>query len=81
MVTPWVSEENSESIFDCDGDKITLCEPLVLINVVEVSDRELSVDPELQELEDRGDEYLSNDDDDVNALFTIDGDDDKQIIK
>ena len=79
-----MSEENSESIFGCDDDKITLCEPLVLINVVGVtgSDRKLLVDPELQQLEDRGYEYLSNDDDDdVNALFTIDGDDDKQIIK
>ena len=68
-------------LFDSDGDEITLFEPLILNDVVKVSDRELLVDPELQELEDHGGGYLSNDDDDVDSLFTIDGDGDKKIIK
>ena len=68
-------------LFDGDGDEITLLEPLIMIDDVRVSDRDLLVDPELEELEEHGGGYLSNDDDDVELMFTIDGDGDKKMIK
>ena len=72
-------------LFDSDGDRIKLFEPL-LKHVDLTCDNDLDEfqnidDPELKELEDRGGGYLSNDDDDVNELFTIDGDGDKNVIK
>ena len=70
-------------LFDGDGDEIDLLEPLNKINAVGVgvSNKELLVDPELKDLEECGGGYLSNDDDDVDNLFTIDGDGDKKILK
>ena len=56
--------------------------PLIVSDVVGVSDESKSlIDHELKEIEECGGGYLSNDDDDVNSLFTIDGNGDKQLIK
>ena len=69
-------------LFDGDGDEIILVKPLIVSDVVGVSDESKSlIDHELKEIEECGGEYLSNDDDDVNSLFTIDGNGDKQLIK
>ena len=69
-------------LFDGDGDEIDLMQPLIVSDVVGVDDKQKSlIDPELKEIEECGGGHLSNDDDDVDCLFTIDGNGDKQTIK
>ena len=67
-------------LYDGDGDEIELVDPIVQVSVTEdVSTRELP-DPELQEYEDCGGDYLSNcDDDEVD--FIIGGDGDNKIVQ
>ena len=69
---------------DGDGDEIELLDPVVEDSCAEVPVKTTmlecdAADPELQELEERGGGYLSNDDDDNG--FTIDGDGDKNIVE
>ena len=74
-------------LFDSDGDRIELFEPLVkhvdltCVNELDVDECTILDDPELKELEEGGGGYLSNDDDDGDGEFMIDGEGDKNIIK
>lgn len=76
-------------LFDSDGDRIELFEPLVKhVDLTCTNDVDVDVDeftnlddPELNELEEVGGGYLSNDNDDGDGEFMIDGEGDKNIIK
>ena len=69
---------------DGDNEEIKLLDPVVEDSCAEVPVKTMmlkceSEDPELQELEERGGGYLSNDDDD--NRFTIDDDGDKHTVE
>ena len=75
-------------LFDGDGDRIELFEPLVKhVDLTCSNDVGIDVDeftnlddPELKELEEGGGGYLSNDGDDGDGEFMIDGDGDKKTF-
>ena len=72
---------------DSDGDRIELFEPLVKhVDLTSANDLDVDEftnldDPELKELEEGGGGYLSNDNDDGDGEFMIDGEGDKKVIK
>ena len=64
---------------DGDGDRVEFVDPIVIRPSVGDSTIDELLDPELQELEENGGWYLSNDSEDND--FIIGGEGDKKIIK
>ena len=64
---------------DGDGVSVEFVDPIVIRSSVNDSTIDELLDPELQELEENGGGYLSNDSDDSDFIFGGDGD--KKLIK